>query len=231
MRLWLASCAIVGASIVGCAKPVTVESDVTSPAVEASAVAEVRLWLVAGSITLEGSEDGTIAFSAHRRVTGKNEAEARQRLEGVRIASTRDTDGALRVSIEGPDGATWSADLVARVPASVRVVAETGRGAIHLGSREASVRATARDGDVDVDSRPAPGSRVELESAHGSVTCRVPRFLSAHYNLRVENGSIRSDAAPFRVPAGATSFSTTTGPDATSIHLHAANGDVTVEGS
>ncbi|MBI1851084.1 MAG: hypothetical protein HYR85_12140 [Planctomycetes bacterium] len=231
MRFSLASCAVAGVSLAGCAKPVTLEADVASPPIEASAIPEVRLSLGAGSITVESSEDGSIVFSAHRRVTGKDEAAARQQLESVRIVPLRDSDGALRVSIDGPEGATWSADLMARVPATVRVVAETGRGAIHLGSRVASVRATAREGDVDVDSRPAPGSRVELESTHGSVTCRVPRFLSAHYNLRVENGSIRSEAAPFRVPAGATSFSTTTGPDATSIHLHAANGDVTVEGS
>jgi hypothetical protein len=221
---------VLGSALLGCSREIAVEAEESLPAIDASSIGEIRLSLAAGAIAVEPSDDGSIHVLAHRRATGRGETEARARLDRVRVASAPEPDGALRVSVAGPEVPGWSADVIVRAPSSVRVVAETGRGAIRLRDRSASVRASTRDGDVELDGSPAPGAQLELDAAHGSVTCRVPRFLSAHYDLGVENGALRTDSAPFRVPAGVTSFSATTGPDATSVRLRAANGDVRVEG-
>ena len=52
---------------------------------------------------------------------------------------------------------------------------------------------------MKIDVKPAAGSRVEATSEQGSVFCRVPPFLSAHYLLVSEGGTLRAESAAFRI--------------------------------
>jgi hypothetical protein len=224
LALALASAAL------GCRGEISIDAWEALEPIGIDGLRELHVDVRSGRIEVEPGELDAVTVSVHRRATGRGTARAKERLAQVRLDVERSPDGVLRLAAHGPEDGRWDADVAARVPAWLALVAEVGTGSIRIGRLSGSVRASSARGDVEIEPFPASGSRIEGLAEAGSVVCRIPPFLSAHYFLRAEDGALRADAAPFRIPAGATSFSVTTGREPTSIHLRARGGDVRIEG-
>ncbi len=216
----------------GCGRSSALEAFETLPAIDAEGLSELRIVLGRGSAVVEPCEGPRVEITARKFATASTEDVARKRLLGVRLVASPEADGVMRVSASGSEGNEWGIDVTARIPSELRTSVETQDGCIRVSGLTGSVRAWSRRGDVHVDAAPRDGSRLEMESELGSVRFRVPRFLAATYHLRSEGGVLRTESAPFRVPPGATSFSTTTGVcrEPTTLFAHARGGDVIIEG-
>jgi hypothetical protein len=222
----------IASSSSGCRHPIDVQSTERVASVAAEGIAELRVELACGSlrVEVEGGNRASIDVVARRFASGKSDREAQERLERMRVLTSKDAEGVLGLRALGSEQEGCGVDLDIRTPRGVRIVAATGRGSIEAHDLEASARLRSLRGNVDVRVRPAPGSHLEAVAEDGTVTCRVPRYLAARYSLQVERGALRTESGPFRIPPGLTSFSTATGADPTSILLRARGGDVVLEG-
>lgn len=182
--------------------------------------ATLSVDLPVGSVTVRTGETGRIIVEATRRAWGRNDADARQRLERMTVAVAQDATG-VTVHVTGQD---WQGggevaprspqvDLLITVPEETQLDITQGVGRVDVNSVRGDVRITADVGEVmlrdilplatlEVESRVAsidfegaltPGASYRLTSDVGRITLRLPQDSAFRVDARSDIGDATVD--------------------------------------
>jgi len=207
-----------------------------------------------GSVTVTGWDRNEIRVQAQIRSWDRDEAEARARLDQIRI----DTDGEIRArgpdvqyswSLFGRRNGGWNVDFEIMAPhdtelwiesvnggvsvAAIRghVDAETVNGGIHLTDVSAATRGRTVNGGISVEltGKTIDGDGLDLRSTNGGIVMRVPADFSAKLDVETVNGGIHADFPVTREGNRNREVSATLGSGGPLIRARTVNGGVQIE--
>jgi len=207
-----------------------------------------------GSVTVTGWDRTEIRVQAQIRSWDRDEAEARARLDQIRI----DTDGEIRArgpdvqyswSLFGRRNGGWNVDFEIMAPhdtelwiesvnggvsvAAIRghVDAETVNGGIHLTDVSAATRGRTVNGGISVEltGKTIDGDGLDLRTTNGGIVMRVPADFSAKLDVETVNGGIHADFPVTREGNRNREVSATLGSGGPLIRARTVNGGVQIE--
>ena len=174
---------------------------------------------VNGQVQVEGTAGSEVSVRAERIAKASTDESAKELLSKVEIAETRTADG---VKLETKAPKNWGRGGVevryfVKVPAGLRVVAQTTNGGIKLATLpnqvtasttnggvsgtdlSGAVEATTTNGGIDLKFGAVAEGGIKAETVNGGVVVMVPKTAKANLHASVVNGGLSVGDLPVEV--------------------------------
>lgn len=159
----------------------------------------VTLTSFRGGIEVQGSDSQQSWIRTHSVAGGRNTQEAEWRLEQVRMVDQASSSKAFSMISTDPKPRGLRSDLIAQVPATSYIVAETGEGSIQARNLMRGIRATTRDGAIVLND---VSGNIQAETTRGGIVGKgltLPASGMPHH-FECHNGKIDLEIDAIEAP-------------------------------
>lgn len=188
-----------------------------------------------GDVEIVGADTDEVSVTVKRKVLYRSESAARSifKQHAITFYHTNDT---LMIHATGGVDADWHPRIPANlrvryrliVPRAMKLIVETGRGAIYANEIAGSVTAETRGDELEVSFAGAPIGKCEFLSHGGEVRLAMPKDASFNINFRSAGGAIVSEIPVERQPANHVGWVGTVGNGGNCLNVVTAGGKITL---